>query len=111
MATPSDVLAAVAHVKEYTGDPNAWMTGLTPQEVADAVMVFGASPQRLDGVIAKIRQQHPELFDPRSGEMIVPSQTGPPSARPATLLPDDHVPDRQEGGSCSRTSEFDDCAG
>ena len=97
MATPSDVLAAVAHVKEYTGDPNAWMTGLTPQEVADAVTVFGASPQRLDGVIAKIRQQHPELFDPRSGEMIVPSQTGPPSARPATLLPDDHVPDRQEG--------------
>src|ERR1700741_3568669 len=97
MATPSDVLAAVAHVKEYTGDPNAWMTGLTPQEVADAVTVFGASPQRLDGVIAKIRQQHPALFDPRSGEMIVPSQTGPPSARPATLLPDDHVPDRQEG--------------
>src|ERR1700753_3485021 len=97
MATSSDVLAAVAHVKEYTGDPNAWMTGLTPQEVADAVTVFGASPQRLDGVIAKIRQQHPELLNPRSGEMIVPSQTGPPSARPATLLPDDHVPDRQEG--------------
>src|SRR5271163_713431 len=97
MATPSDVLAAAEHVKEYTGDPNAWMTGLTPQEVADVVTVFGASPQRLDGVIARIRQQHPDLFDPRSGEMIVPSQTGPPGARPATLLPDDHAPDRQEG--------------
>ena len=29
--------------------------------------------------------------------MIVPSQTGPPGARPTTLLPDDHAPDRQEG--------------
>ena len=97
MATPNDVLAAVEHVKQYTGDPNAWMTGLTPQEVADAVTVVGASPQRLDGVIARIRQQHPDLFDPRSGEMIVPSQTGPPGARPTTLLPGDHAPDRQEG--------------
>ncbi len=29
--------------------------------------------------------------------MIVPSQTGPPGARPTTLPPDDHAPDRQEG--------------
>jgi hypothetical protein len=77
MATASDVLAAVEHVKKYTGDPNAWMTGLTPQEVADAATVSGAGPQRLDGVIARIRQHHPDLFDPGSGEMIVPSQTGP----------------------------------
>ena len=96
MATPGDVLAAVEHVKECTGDPKAWLTGLTPQEVTDAVTVFGASPQRLDGVLARIRQQHPDLFDQRTGEMIVPSQTGP-GRRPAGPLPDDHVSDRQEG--------------
>jgi hypothetical protein len=95
MATPGDVLAVVEHVKECTGDPTAWMTGLTPQELADAVTVFGASPQRLDGVIARIRQQHPDLFDTKSGEMIVPSPTAPAGRRP----PDDHAPDHQEGAA------------
>jgi hypothetical protein len=93
MATASDVLAAVEHVKKYTGDPNAWMTGLTPQEVADAATVFGAGPHRLDGVIARIRQQHPDLFDPRSGEMVVPSRAGAAGRHPANPPPDDH----QEG--------------
>jgi Domain of unknown function (DUF4226) len=95
MATPGDVLAAVEHVKQYTGDANAWMTGLTPQELADAVTVFGASPQRLDGIIATIHRQHPDLFDPRSGEMIVPPQTAPAGRR----LSADHAPDHQEGAA------------
>jgi hypothetical protein len=99
MSGPSDVLAAVEHVNKCTGDPHAWMTGLTPQQIADAVTVFGASPQRLDGIIAKIRQQHPDLFDPRSGEMIVPSQTGPAGRKPAQPLPDGHASDRQEGNA------------
>ena len=94
MATPSDVLDAVAHVKECTGDPKAWMTGLTPQDVTDVVTVFGASPQRLDGVIARIRQQHPDLFDQRTGEMIVPPQTAPAGPGPR---PGDRASDRQEG--------------
>jgi hypothetical protein len=97
MSGPSDVLAAVEHVNKCTGDPNAWMTGLTPEQIADAVTVFGASPQRLDGIIARIRQQHPDLFEPRSGEMIVPSQTGPAGRGPAKPLPDDHASDRQQG--------------
>jgi hypothetical protein len=67
VATPSDVLAAVEHVKQCTGDPKAWLAGLTPQDVTDVMTVFGASPQRLDGVIATIRQQHPDLFDSRTG--------------------------------------------
>jgi hypothetical protein len=92
VATPSDVLAAVEHVKECTGDPRAWLTGLTPQDITDAVTVFGASPQRLDGVIAKIRQQHPDLFDPRTGETIVPPRTAP-----AGRLPANPASDRQEG--------------
>src|SRR6516165_5678658 len=70
------------------------MTGLTPQDVTDVVTVFGASPQRLDGVIARIRQQHPDLFDQRTGEMIVPPQTAP--AGPGPRL-GDRASDRQEG--------------
>jgi hypothetical protein len=97
MSGPNDVLAAVEHVNKCTGDPNAWMTGLTPQQVADAATVLGASPQRLDGIIASIRQQHPDLFDPRSGEIIVPSQTGPADRRPASPPPDNRAPDHQQG--------------
>ena len=92
MSGPGDVLAAVEHVNKCTGDPNAWMTGLTPQQIADAATVFGASPQRLDGILASIRQQHPDLFDARSGQMIVPSMSGP-----AGPPPGDRPPDHQQG--------------
>ena len=97
MSGPKDVLAAVEHVNKCTGDPNAWMAGLTPQQVADAATVFGVSPQRLDGILARIRRQHPDLFDPRSGETIVPSQTGPADRRPASPPPGNRAPDHQEG--------------
>jgi hypothetical protein len=88
MATPNDLLAAVEHVKQCTGDPKAWLTGLSPQDISVATTAFTASPQRLDGVIAAIRQQHPDLFDPRDGALAVPSQ---PSAAAA--------PDHQEGAA------------
>lgn len=88
MATPDDVLAAVEHVRKCTDDPKAWLTGLTPQDITDATTLFTASPQRLDGVIARIRQQHPDLFDPKTGNMIVSSQTVSTTA-----------PDRQEGAA------------
>jgi Domain of unknown function (DUF4226) len=101
MATPSDVLAAVEHVKVCTGDPKAWLTGLTPQDVTDVMTVFAASPQRLDGVIARIRQQHPDLFDPGTGEMIVPSQAGPAGRLPANPQPGDPASDRQEGDAAN----------
>jgi hypothetical protein len=88
MATPNEVLAAVEHVNRCTGDPKAWLTGLTPQDITDATTVFTASPQRLDGVIARIRQQHPDLFDAGTGRMIVASPTSSMTA-----------PDRQEGAA------------
>jgi Domain of unknown function (DUF4226) len=61
------------------------------------VTIFAASPRRLDGVITRIRQQHPDLFDPRTGEMIVPSQPGTAGRGPAGPRPDDATSDRQEG--------------
>jgi Domain of unknown function (DUF4226) len=87
MATANEVLAAVDHVMQCTSDPKAWLIGLTPQDVTAVVTIFTATPQRLDGVLARIRQQHPDLFDPKTGQAIVPSQT-----RPA-----DSASDRQQG--------------
>jgi Domain of unknown function (DUF4226) len=87
MATANEVLAAVEHVMQCTRDPKAWLIGLTPQDVTDVVTIFTANPQRLDGVIARIRQQHPDLFDPKTGQAVVPSQTRPAGS----------VFDRQEG--------------
>src|SRR6478672_158426 len=101
MATPSDVLAAVEHVKECTGDPKAWLTGLTPQDVTDVMTVFAASPQRLDGVIARIRRQHPDLFDHGTGETIVPSQAAPAGRLPANPQPGDPASDHQEGDAAN----------
>ena len=99
MATPDDVLAAVEHVKECMGDPAAWLAGLTPQDITDVVTIFAASPQRLDAVIATIRQQHPDLFDSRTGEMVVPPRTGPAGRRPAGPQPDNPAADHQEGAA------------
>jgi Domain of unknown function (DUF4226) len=98
MATPNDVLAAVEHVKECTGDPKAWLAGLTPQDLTDVATIVAVSPQRRDAIIASIRQQHPDLFDPRSGEMTVPSRTGL-AGRSPTTQPDDPASDRQEGAA------------
>jgi hypothetical protein len=93
MATPDDVLAAVEHVKECTGDPNAWLTGLTPQDVTDAATIFAASPPRLDGLVSRIRQQHPDLFDSKTGQRIFPAQTRPT----ADPRPGATASDHQEG--------------
>lgn len=71
---PNDVLVAIEHVKQCTGDPKAWLTGLTPQDATDVVTIFAASPQRLDGLLGRIRRQHPDLFNPTTGEMLFPSR-------------------------------------
>ncbi len=93
MATPDDVLAAVEHVKQCTGDPNAWLTGLTPQDVTDAATVFAASPPRVDGLVFRIRQQHPDLFDSKTGEKIYPAWTKPTAIPQRGATASDH----QEG--------------
>jgi hypothetical protein len=97
MATPDDVLAAVEHVKECTGDAKAWLTGLTPQDAADVATVFAASPSRLDGVVSHIRQQHPDLFDSKTGAMLFPAPNAPAGHRPANPQPNEPASDHQEG--------------
>lgn len=96
MASPGDVLAAVEHVSACTDDPTAWLTGLTPQDLSDVAAIFAASPQRLDGVIARIHQQHPDLFDPKTGQMIAPPRIGPAGRGPAD---GGDAPGHQEGAA------------
>ncbi|WAJ45250.1 DUF4226 domain-containing protein [Mycobacterium sp. Aquia_216] len=69
MSTYDELLATVKVVRDRTGDPNAWQTGLTPTELA-AVITPTTRPDQLAVILAKIRQQHPNLFgatpaDPR----------------------------------------------
>lgn len=66
MSTYTDLLAAISTVRDATGDPNAWQTGLTPQEVA-AVVTPTTRSEQLDAILAKIRQQHSRLFTPAAG--------------------------------------------
>ena len=74
MSTYRDVLVAVKQIRDRTGDPNAWQTGLTPSEVV-AVVTPTARPDQLDAILSRIRQQHPDVFgmtaaphEPQQGE-------------------------------------------
>jgi hypothetical protein len=97
MATAEDLLAAIKHVNDCSGDPQAWLTGLTPQDVTDVATVFLATPERLDALLGKIHRGHQDLFDPTTGAMTgprVPRPGGAPvTAPPAEQRPTDH----QEG--------------
>jgi hypothetical protein len=75
MSTYDELLATVKLVRDRTGDPNAWQTGLTPNELA-AVITPTTRSEQLDTILSKIRQQHPEVF----GAGAIPS--GPPTHRP-----------------------------
>jgi Domain of unknown function (DUF4226) len=77
MSTWTDLVAALARVQAATGDPEAWKTGLTPDEVKAVVMPF-TSPEQLEAILGKVRRQHPELFNAGTGA----SAGGPPSGRP-----------------------------
>lgn len=61
MSTYDELLATVKVVRDRTGDPNAWQTGLTPTELA-AVIAPTTRPEQLDVILAKIRRQHPGVF-------------------------------------------------
>lgn len=56
MSADEELLAAVQHVRDRTGDPNAWQMGLTPREVA-AVISPTTPPEQLGAIVNKIRQR------------------------------------------------------
>ncbi len=72
MSAHEELLAAVKYVRDRTGDPTSWQTGLAPAEVA-AVVTPTTRPADLNAILRKIRQQHSDLF----------GASGAPAARPS----------------------------
>lgn len=78
MSTHEDLLATIRYVRDRTGDPNAWQTGLTPTEVT-AVVTSTTRSEQLDAILRKIRQRHSNLYYPappdrEQGDAAVPSR-------------------------------------
>lgn len=73
MSAYDDLLATVKSVRDRTGDPNAWQTGLAPTEVS-AVITPTTRTDQLEAIAAKIRRQHADVFG------AVPA-SGPPTGR------------------------------
>jgi hypothetical protein len=72
MSTYDELLGTVKVVRDRTGDPNAWQAGLTPTELT-AVVTPTTLSEDLAAILAKIRRQHPDLFDARA----MPAGPGP----------------------------------
>lgn len=92
MATYADLLEAIKRVQASSGDVNAWMKGLSPEDLL--VVNTPASviaPERIDAVLTTIRRQHPDLFTPQSAVPVPPPTSPPPTTTP--------TPDRQEGAA------------
>lgn len=89
MSAYDDLLATVKSVRDRTGDPNAWQTGLAPTEVS-AVITPTTRTDQLEAIARKIRRQHADVFGaaPASG----PSTGRPPEG---TATP----PDRESGAA------------
>ena len=85
MSTYDELLATVKLVRDRTGDPNAWQAGLTPTELA-AVITPTTGPGQLDTILARIRQQHPDLFN-------LTARAGP------RRMPDPPPGDREQGAA------------
>lgn len=88
MSAYDDLLAAVKYVRDRTGDPNAWQTGLAPAEVT-AVITPTTRPEQVEAILRKIRQQHAGVFGAGTA--------GPPVQRPSA---DTSAPlDRESGAA------------
>lgn len=81
MSAYDDVVAAVKTLRDRTGDPNAWQTGLAPAEVS-AVLTPATRPEQLEAILDKVRRQHADVFG------TVPT-VGPPTPRPPVAAPQD----------------------
>lgn len=75
MTTQREFQDIVSRLHAGTGDPNAWMTGLSPAEVQSALFYsIGTDEPALNPILAKIRANHPGWFD---GTAAAPTPPGP----------------------------------
>jgi hypothetical protein len=89
MSAYDELLASVKYLRDRTGDPTAWQTGLAPTEIT-AVITPTTRPDQLETILRKIRRQHAELFGSRTPGDPVATR---PSAEPAV------PPDREAGAA------------
>ncbi|ORV28833.1 DUF4226 domain-containing protein [Mycolicibacterium confluentis] len=76
-----DLLAAMRHLSAVTGDSQAWQRGLNEVEIATATMPV-SPPAALAAVVAKIRANHPALFEAKTGAPITPGAPKAPAPGP-----------------------------
>jgi hypothetical protein len=74
---------AIAHIKDCTGDPEAWRQGLAPTEMAVLLPAAVIDERVVTGLLTKIRANHPTLFDRNTGAPITPVAAAAPTAAPA----------------------------
>lgn len=67
MSAHEELLAAVQYVRNRTGDPNAWLAGLSKGELA-AVITPTTRPEQLRAIAGKIREQDTAAPDREAGE-------------------------------------------
>ena len=69
MASYQDLLDAIARVRAATGDAEAWMAGLSAEDLAVVSTPANVlAPNAIDNVLNKIRAQHRPPFDPPIAE-------------------------------------------
>jgi hypothetical protein len=76
------VADAITHIKDCTGDPNAWRQGLTPTDVTVLVTTAPIDDAALTGLLTRIRAGHPTLFDPKTGDPVTPRSPLPATPPP-----------------------------
>ncbi|MBU8841448.1 DUF4226 domain-containing protein [Mycolicibacterium goodii] len=146
MASYDDLRAALEHIKQVTGDPNAWQKGLSEQQIRDVngwlnsqgapvtthpitggtdyggwrdpqTGVYyenrpentGASPQVPDADLDRIRQAHPDLFDPTTRAPITPPPGAPvPPAPNPQHSPPAQAPGQPPAGTTPGQTPADD---
>ncbi|WP_197382611.1 DUF4226 domain-containing protein [Mycolicibacterium mengxianglii] len=79
MTTHKDLYDAVEHIGRVTADPLAWRQGLSPEEAAVIGLVV-APDVEVAAVLAKIKANHPGLFDPRTGAPVLPKAAPSPES-------------------------------
>ncbi|GAT07706.1 DUF4226 domain-containing protein [Mycolicibacterium novocastrense] len=139
MGSYDDLRHIIKHIAEETGDPNAWQQGLTPQQIRDVNgwlnsdgagfrgyrdpetgVVYedrshqnsSVNPAVPDDALDRIRNMHPELFNPETKAAVMPAPPpaapAPPPAAPAPPGPSGGDADAQQGEGAEAIKKLED---
>ena len=71
MANYQDLLDAVARIRSATGGDDAWMTGLSADDIS-IVANPASSPAAVEAVLTKLTAAHPAIFGSGAGNVVQP---------------------------------------